>query len=201
MQKKLLSYAVDFVSFMLYKIDENSMKKINKIILFGSVARGNATEKSDVDIFIETNDIKIHKKISSITENFYKSNIFKYWKMMGIDNEIKCMIGDPKNWELEESLISDGIVIYGKYQKTPKNKKNMTIFGWEEIKPESKRVIISKKIFGYKHSGKFYEGLLQQCKGEKIGKGVIAVPSEHAKKFLGVFRKEKAKVKIYEMVG
>ena len=50
-RENLISYAANFVSFLL---DEKIAKHINRIVLFGSVARGNFDKESDIDVFIDT---------------------------------------------------------------------------------------------------------------------------------------------------
>ena len=49
----MLSYAAYFSAYLLDNINKKNKEAIERIILFGSVARGEATAKSDVDIFIE----------------------------------------------------------------------------------------------------------------------------------------------------
>ncbi len=48
---ELIAYAMDFCSFLLKSEMANEIKKI---ILFGSVARGDFDSESDIDIFIDT---------------------------------------------------------------------------------------------------------------------------------------------------
>jgi len=61
MSYNLISYSIDFVSFLIQKT--KSREKIKNIILFGSVARGEADRESDIDLFIDIvrEDIKIEK--------------------------------------------------------------------------------------------------------------------------------------------
>ena len=47
------AYASTFASFLMRKLGDN-IKDIDRIILYGSVAKGNAMKNSDVDIFIDT---------------------------------------------------------------------------------------------------------------------------------------------------
>ena len=95
MKSELISYAIDFVSFLMQKIKEKS--EIKQITLFGSVAREEANEKSDVDIFIDLikENKSLENKIKKILDNFKESTKLKnYWKPLGIENEIKPIIGN-----------------------------------------------------------------------------------------------------------
>lgn len=198
MENKLISYAVDFCSFLLQKTLHRP--QIKSIILFGSVAREEAGKESDVDLFIDLikDDPKIVKEIENVQEDFLKSTKYlNYWKPLGIENEIKISLGPLEQWkQLQPSLLSNGITIYGKYLKTPTEGRHTVFFMWENVKPNSKRVLFNKQLLGYNHYKKFYYGLLQKYSGEKLGKGSIAVPLEHSNEFLKLFRKYKVNVKI-----
>ena len=63
-QTNLIAYAAHFVSFVL---DHGVLQKINRIILFGSVARDIFDEESDIDIFID------------VIENEKKLEKLKFW--------------------------------------------------------------------------------------------------------------------------
>ena len=199
--KILLAYAVDFVSFLIERIDINNIKKI---ILFGSVARDEASSESDIDLFIDIigNKKSIETDIKRIKEEFLKSTRYQnYWLLKDIKNEIKPIIGKLDEWkELKTSIISDGIVLYGKFEEMPEKAVHKTLLSWENIKPESKRVMLSKRLFGYKKGKKSYEGLIQKYDGERIGKGLIAVPSANAKIFLKLFRDMNITAKIKKII-
>ncbi|MBI2632061.1 nucleotidyltransferase domain-containing protein [Candidatus Pacearchaeota archaeon] len=198
----LTAYALDFVSFLIQKT--RNRNKIRNIILFGSVARQDESKESDIDIFVdilEDNKI-IEKEINFILENFTDSVKYKnYWKLFGIKNEIKLNIGNIDNWkELKPSLIADGIVLYGKYKPKIKEGQHNVFFIWENIKPNAKRVLFNKKVFGYKQNKKSYHGLLVQYKGERLGKGCIVVPIEHSSFFHSLFKKFKVNVRIKKVL-
>lgn len=198
--KILLAYAIDFVSFLIERIDINNIKKI---ILFGSVARDEASGGSDIDIFIDiTGKKSVETDIKRIQEEFLKSKRYQdYWLLKNIKNEIRLTIGKLDEWkELKISIISDGIVLYGKFEEMPEKAVHKTLLSWENIKPESKRVMLSKRLFGYKKDKKSYEGLIQKYDGERIGKGLIAVPSSNAKIFLKLFRDMNIAVKIKKII-
>ncbi len=194
----LIAYALDFASFLLEKLGKET-EKINSIILFGSVARGEASEKSDIDIFIDivSDEKRIEKIIERIAGEFYESVIFrKYWKLMGIKNEIKCVSGRLDEWkDIKRSIISDGIILYGKYREQIKEGKSYAILSWKPVKPESKRAVFNKKMFGYKQRGKPYSGMLQNYSGEKLDNAVL-IPIEHANDAIRLFRKMKITVRI-----
>lgn len=199
---KLIAYALDFASFLIQK----TMKKpaIINIILFGSAAREEADERSDVDLFI--NVVKetpaLDREIKSSLEDFMNSAKYKtYWKLLGIQNEIKLTVGRLENWkELRTSIIANGILLYGKYKPAIKEGTHKVFFIWENVKPNSKRVLFNKQLFGYKQSGKFYEGLLQKYGGEKLGKGCIIISLDHTTVFHTIFKKYKISVKIKKVL-
>lgn len=197
MNKNLLvSYAEDFVSFMIETID---ISQIKSIILFGSVARGEADEESDIDIFIDVVKIneKLEKKILQAKQKFYASaKCREYWNLRGIKNELVLKIGKLSEWkELKNSIISNGKTLYGKYVDVPYG-KNLTYFIWENIHPETKRILCSKRLFGYTQNERKYQGLLEKYNGIKLGKGIIVVPTEHSTIFTAFFRENKITVKI-----
>lgn len=198
----LTAYALDFASFLIQKTKNRD--KIRNIILFGSVARQDESKESDIDIFvdiIEDNKV-IEKEISFILENFIDSVKHKdYWKLFGVKSEIKLTIGNVDNWkELKPSLIADGIILYGKYKPKIKEGEHKVFFIWENIKPNARRVLFNKKVFGYRQNKKSYQGLLVQYNGKRLGKGCIVLPIEHASFFHSLFKKFKVNVRIKKVL-
>jgi len=199
LKSKLQAYAIDFTSFLLERINVDYIKRI---ILFGSVARGEDSLKSDVDLFIDVFKKISDKDIKKVKEGFLKSKKYRqYWLLKGIKNDFNIVAGKLNEWkDLKNSIISNGIILYGKFDETPTDGIHKTIFSWENIKPESDRVLLSKRIFGYKKGKKSYEGLVQKFEGEKIGKGIIAVPSTNTNMFSKLFRDMKISVKIRKII-
>lgn len=202
MKSKLVSYAMDFASFLIQKIKEK--ESITNIILFGSVARDEASENSDVDLFIDvaTEIPGLEKEINNCLSSFLDSAKYKsYWKMLGVENEIKVRIGKLDKWkELKSSIIANGIVLYGKFKPEIKEGKHKALFIWENIKPNSKRVLFNKQMFGYKQGKKFYNGLIQKYGGERLGKGCVIVSLEHSLTFHKLFKKYGISVKIKKIL-
>ena len=90
--------------------------------------------------------------------------------------------------------------MYGKYQSDPKNAAHKTIFSWENVKPESKRVLLHKRLFGYKAGKKEYKGLVNKHQGERLNKGSIIIPLKNTNVFMKLFRKMKVAVKIRNII-
>lgn len=198
---KLLAYTLDFISFLLEHI---KIEEIKNIILFGSVARNEYDKESDIDIFIDvSNSEKYYKDIiPKIEDRFFKSYRFQnYWRLKEIKQPFNIIIGKLDQWkELKNSIISNGIVLYSKFKEIPENIKYNVLFSFEKIKPESKRVTLHKKLFGYKKNNKIYEGILKKYNGIKIGGGSIIVPLEHQNIFHSLFKKLSINVKIIEFI-
>lgn len=197
----LLAYAVDFTSFLLERINLDNIKRI---ILFGSVARGEASDESDIDLFIDVNrdEKTIKKEVYKILVDFIGSLKYgKYWMLKDIKNQIKPMVGRLNDWkELKNSIISNGVILYGRFEEAPENAVHKTLLSWENVKPESKRVLLSKRLFGYKKGKKNYSGLIQKFNEERVGKGIIIVNSYNEKIFLKLFRDMKIKIKIKKVL-
>ena len=110
MKNKYFGYASQYVSFILHNIDNS----IQEIILFGSAARGEATRSSDIDIFfsVQQENKTITKRVLELTKKFYATEFCRIWKNMGIDNEIKPIVGVIEDWNLKQSIIANGITLF-----------------------------------------------------------------------------------------
>lgn len=200
MNYKLLAYAEDFASFLLQNMNSDG-DKIKQIILFGSVARGDAGKNSDVDLFIDVLDPSIEKKVKKITADFYESvKAKKYWNFFGVKNEINCTVGRIEEWpDLERSFISQGLVLYGKYKGKVKMSPYFLFILAQSIN-RNKNIALWRKLYGYRQKveGKLYQksGLVKDYEGEKVAKGVFIIPAEHTQKMISFLKKNKIKYKI-----
>lgn len=197
---ELISYAMDFASYLVQNLKKNNLEQIKSVILFGSVAREEAGKKSDVDIFIDIvsdNDEKIQKEVSKIQEKFFDSvKYLKYWKYLGIDNEFHVVVGKMNEWKLKDSMVGNSIILYGSYSPRLEEGKNMIILFWDTIKNNSKRVMVNKKLFGYNHYGKKYKGIIEVYNGKKLGTNAVILPAENLNLSLQIFHRFKIPVKI-----
>jgi len=193
---ELIGYALDFSSFLVQ--NTKNLDSIKAIILFGSAARGEAGKKSDVDIFIDiVKDEKLEKEIQLLKGKFFDSSKFKnYWRLLGIENEINVIAGNLNEWKLKDSMLGSSIILYQKYAPKLENGKARAILHWGNIKPNSRRVMLNKKLFGYKHYKRYYPGLMEKHEGVKIGANVILINIEDLAPFAKIFRAFKIPVKI-----
>ncbi|MBI4453053.1 nucleotidyltransferase domain-containing protein [Candidatus Woesearchaeota archaeon] len=202
----LIAYAVDFTSFFIQNIEEVERHEIKNIILFGSIARADFDKNSDVDIFIETANKNIEIKAEKILNDFYKSLKYtKYWRLFGVNNEISLKVGELDKWELKSSIISNGVILYGKYRSdvTETKTKQYTLF---ELKIKGKRknmIRIWRKLYGYKQKvgKKWYntDGLIKHFNGEKIGKAIFIIPIENTQPVLKYLKDNKVTCLIHNI--
>ena len=188
---------MDFASYLVKKVPD-----INRIILYGSVPRGDFDEDSDVDLFIELLDKKKENKIKKIEEGYYKTETYNKWKLKGVDRNLSIIIGDldGREWkDLKRAIINTGVILYGKYKSDIEKIHSYVLFVLENIKPDKKRIAIFRKLFGFKIKGKSYQGLIDKIKGIKIGKSSILVPLENSNIIKDYLKSKNVTPKIYDL--
>lgn len=198
---ELISYALDFVSFYIQNTKYGD--KIKSIILFGSAARKEATKKSDIDLFIDIyeGEKQIEREANMVADKFYYSVKFKnYWALLGIKNNFSIIVGKIDKWNLRDSMLGNSLVLYGSYSPKLGNGTNKTILYWDNIKNNSHRVMLNKKLFGFNHYSLHYDGLIQRYNGMKIGANVILINTENLNEFLKILKKFKAKTRIIRVL-
>jgi predicted nucleotidyltransferase len=192
------AYASYFSSYLLANLKEK--ESIEKIILFGSAAKDEATKGSDVDIFvgIKKESKKIKNEIEKVLKNFYKSRESLLFKSKGIDNKINLIIGKLDKWiNLKKSIESTGIVLYGKYVPSGISGKKHIVAFWDKV--GKNRGAFLNKIYGFKANKKHYKGLIERLGGKKLGKSSIMVPVENKDEILKLIKIYKVNAKIIEI--
>lgn len=189
MNKDITAYAMEYVSFLADNLDEADMKNIRDIVLFGSVARGTGDRESDVDIFVNVmKEGKIEGKIDKLTDKFYGTEACRKWRLRGIKNDINVITGRLEKWkDLKISVLDDGISLYSKYTGIAGGAQSVIIF-WDNVKQESKRVMLSKKLYGYNYKKTRSRGLVELTGSTKLGANCIITDPGSSKKMLEVFK-------------
>lgn len=194
---ELIGYTQAFVSFALPKLSD-----LKEIILFGSAARGEAGKASDIDLFFNIENAEAEEKIKKILklelERFNKSKIAEIWFLKRIKNEIKIHIGLLDKWKLKRSIISDGIVLYGKYQKSPEKLRGFVLFNIKPISNIAKRNKMIRKLFGRDEKGHSNKGILKELNGKKLSPTSFIVPLENQQNIIKLLGDEKTDFSFFE---
>lgn len=196
-RNELVAYAMDFASYLISRTED-----INRIILHGSIARGDFDEKSDVDLFIDTRARNAERHIQKIADDYYKTERYKQWTLKGIANEISLIVGilDSTEWKnLKRAILATGILVYGKYTAGVEKTRQYTLISFGSIKPDSRRVSVYRKLFGFKQQKKSYSGLAEKCNAVRVGTGSLLVPAAHVQTLVSYFHNKKIPMKLYDL--
>mgnify|MGYP001619677961 CR=1 FL=1 len=203
-QTFLIAYALQFASFL---IGSSLGKKIGSIILFGSVARGNFTKESDIDLFIDTGSEQeraVEKEAESLLKLFLSSAMQKVWEQKGIKHDISLKVGNLKKWPLRREIISSGMMLYGKYGQLPENTTYYLLITTDvKNKTSSQQVKLWRKLYGYRQKvgNKIYpsKGLVETSGGKKLGKGTFIIPMEKRKEVIDFLKSNKINHQVFEI--
>jgi hypothetical protein len=166
-------------------------KKLASALNFVSFLLLNLSEKEreeikqvllfDSKVFIDTPNGKLGSRITEIAKQFAYPVDFSVGK-------------------IEDQKKIQAFVLYSQLQLQQKAGTPRTLISWEVIKPDSKRVLLNKRLFGYVQFGKSYPGLVQRYSADKLGKGCISVPTPYAQQFLKVFQDMKISIVVKEVL-
>ncbi len=200
----MMQYIYDFLSILFDKI--KNKEKIEKVILFGSFARGNPRKDSDIDIFIDVIE-EDKEEINSLVKealNEFELKAVKTWHIKGIKNAIIPIVDslDADKWkELKREIAVYGIILFGsqKGEKAIQGKHKVIIeYDLSKRKQKDKMRII-RKLYGYKNKKDkkvyFKKGITEAIKGEKISNAII-VEIENYKPIISLLKEHKIPLKI-----
>ncbi len=204
----MLEYIYDFLSLFFDKLKDRN--KIKSIILFGSFARGNPRNDSDIDLFIDIEEIN-KKEIESIAReslNEFELKSSKSWNLKGIKNVISPIIDniEKEQWnELRKEISSYGILLYGRYEIPIMSKKRYFLIEYDLSKSKQKdKMKIIRRLLGYKlkRGKKIYEqkGLIEKFSAEKISNSIL-IDAMKYKEIYALLKKEKIPVKIRNLAS
>ena len=196
---KIVAYASNALLFVYS--DEKLFDKIRRIYLFGSSVRWEfSTKKSDVDIFIDCNE-KDEDFVRNMAElaisKFYKSNDFKKWKLLNIKNKLSIHSGNIDEWDLKNSILSEGILMYGKAMPQ-KDMPKKVLFTIALPKKKKEYLRITRKLYGRKDKDFVSKGIIEEMNGEKLATNAFIIEGIRSAEIIKILNKEKIDYKIRE---
>lgn len=175
------------------------MPAVRSAILFGSTARGSATEESDIDLFIEcdwTQEREVARVLSDLGSRF--------------DVTFTPIFFRRKEWrrfdlQFLESIFRQGQILKGEMPPlTPLDLDlqplRLVSYQTSELSPR-KRAKLLRAIDGYRTvkrvNGKRYfvekKGFLDETGGWRVGRGAVVIPEERIEAFDELLRRFRAK--------
>ena len=176
----LLSYASSFVSLLIK--DPAIGTAVQRVLVFGSVARGDFDEESDIDVFIDIEDDGYEKRIRGRLDLFEASEDARKHHLEGIRNPISLRVGRLETWEsLQSALAESAVTLYGPSSVVPKNMEGQGLFELDLADLErARKVKLWRALYGYsqKVGEKTYtsKGKVEMLGGTRLGRGVLLVP-------------------------
>lgn len=190
---------------MVFDIAKNISRAetIKHIILFGSVARGNADSRSDIDICVVVDSNAENKRISESVLDMEKKH----------DKNIQLII--TKNFEKLDDyflrqILTEGIILFGRTPiletKNMKLEENVIIKYSLKNMNQSEKMKIKRALYGYStkktEKGKTYrssyEGLVKHYGGMYLGRGAVMLPVKKSESICSLLDKYKTK---YQKIG
>lgn len=172
---------------------EASLKEVAYIFLFGSVAKGDADRRSDIDLLVvfdtdfkDFEDLEIKGLISEIALDLEKE----------FDKDIQLLFSNRNFDGLDEYFIkkvtSEGILLYARTPRIKVNKLGLEpyvliIYNLKNF-DEKEKMKIRRLLLGHKTrkivKSKIYEnerkGFIQELHGKHIGRGLLTIPQKSA---------------------
>ncbi len=196
-----ISYCFNLLSFIFQ--NQEAGKKIKAIYLFGSAVRGELHANSDVDLFIEAtaqNQERVKRLVNSGIAKFTVSKDYQKWKLLRFTYPFSIQVGKLQEWDLQLSIVSEGIMLYGKGTNLQGNEREV-LFLISLPKKKSEYIKVRRLLFG--RDEEFYKGtgIVQSMKGKKISSTVFIVPKEEQTKMMEVLSNNKIDFSMKEFIS
>ncbi len=175
-------------------------EKIRSIYLFGSVARGDFDEESDVDIFIDTVENR-EKDVEKLSHRalfyFYRSDEYKKFKLMGVKNQIKIKCGDITRWDLFTAISSEGLLLYSSTTSDLFTKYFLVVL--QPINDIAKRNRVIRQLVGRNEAHRRERGLIEEIEGSVLDARHYIVPAHQIGRVTRILSKENAVFELREI--
>lgn len=191
----VMPYVYDFVSILFEDLD--FAKSVERIVLFGSAARGEQGSESDIDIFVDVSRDKVDavEAIVRESEKRFLAASGRKWKAMGMDLPISIVTGNlmSPDWEgLREEMAGGSIMLYGKPEFGPGGSGRYSLLSYSlSGVPQERKMGLIRRLFGYKtkKGEKEYvqKGIVDEIGGVRLVSGALMVPAGKADEVSEIF--------------
>ena len=172
------------------------IEDVKAVILYGSLARGEFTSRSDIDLFILTTDDKTQKEVED--------------KVIELETEIGRNIQptirtitelQKTDTGLLQNIFQEGKILYLKEPSDIPSaillqQKPYLIYSFQiSSLPQKDKAKFNRQLYEQTKKDYKYKGLLQEIGGQKLSAGCIMIPYEQKEKIEKFFKKFKVKFK------
>lgn len=180
-----MSYKIEDITELGREIGKTS--GVEAVVLFGSYARGDFDEGSDVDLLLIFQDkFSLEGRWRKITETTAKRHIFVQVVAMTVD--------ELKSSPLLSVALREGKILFSTERFSLQGLTNfkpyaLVSYDLRSMSPDNK-VKFVQALQGRK-SGKYtYKGILLELGGFKVGRNCLLLPQESVAKLTSFFDKE-----------
>lgn len=200
MQEQFKDIAFEFVKQV------SSIPKIYGIFLFGSVAKGEADAKSDIDFLIildtqqDPNQLEERNEVSKVAldlEKRFNKDIQLVFSNMNFDG---------LDGQFVEEVLKEGVMLFGRVPIIIDKKLGFTPYTLIHYRltnlSKSDKMKVKRALYGYKtkrrYKGKVYtshmNGLVKKLDGKRTGIASILIPHRKSRPVLDTLEKIGAKI-------
>lgn len=172
----------------------SKIEDVKAVILYGSLARGEFTSRSDIDLFILTTDGKIHKEV--------QNEVIELESEIGrnIQPTIRTIAELQKtDTGLLQNIFQEGKILYLREPSDIPSaillkQKPYLIYSFQISSLAQKdKVRFNRQFYQQTRKEYKYKGFLQKIGGQKLSAGCIMIPYKQKEKIEKFFKKFKVK--------
>ncbi len=180
----------------------SKIEDVKAAILYGSLARGEFTSRSDIDLFILTTDDKTQKEV--------EDKIIELESEIGrnIQPTIRTLTELQKtDTGLLQNIFQEGKILYLKEPSDIPSaillqQKPFLIYSFQiSSLPQKDKVRFNRQLYEQTKKDYKYKGLLQEIGGQKLSAGCVMIPhmqKEAIEKFFKKFKVNFEQLKVWK---
>ena len=172
----------------------SKIKDVKAVILYGSLARGEFTSRSDIDLFILTTDNKTRKEVQD--------------KVIELESEIGRNIQptirtvaelQKTDTGLLQNIFQEGKILYLREPSDIPSalllqQKPYLIYSFQISSLTQKdKARFNRQLYEQTRKGYRYKGLLQEIGGQKLSSGCVMISYEQRERIERLFKKFRVK--------